>query len=81
MRENKSKEQGGGLGRFAFIPTSRTEYSLTYWPSLNYVVISTLPFVMLFYSSLCSCGQSISPASPKGDRAVYASERYVPVYI
>lgn len=47
-RESGSEEPRGGLGRFGFIPTSGAEYSLLHLQSLNRVVISTLPFVLLY---------------------------------
>ncbi len=47
-RESRSWEPRGGLDMFGFIPTSRAEYSLLHSKSLNCVVISTLPFVLLY---------------------------------
>lgn len=47
-RERRSKEPRAGLGRSGFIPTSRAECRLLHSLSLNCVVISTLPFVLLY---------------------------------
>lgn len=48
MRESRSKEPKVALDRFSFIPMSGAEYSLLHSLSLSCVVISTLPFILLY---------------------------------
>lgn len=47
-RERRVEEPCRGLGRFHFIPTRRAQSQLLHLLGLKCVVISTLPFVLLY---------------------------------